>query len=272
MRKAIIYLILALLIISPFQQALAISTNYRYTGQELDSPSGMYNYGQRYYMPEVGKFNRPDPVLNNLHDPQKLKQQTDQDLEQFLSNPQNLNSYSYVQNNPVVYTDPLGEAKVYIRERGVQNSKSKDTKEILGHTMIEVDGTYYGFAPTNKPTDDIQELIASDFKEEYKNQKWNVVDIGQDYDEAIINEFNQLKEQGQNIEGGEYNLLMNNCTQKADKILKKVGVFLKLSATPLTPSQLLRKFKTINVIDSLIKLFNKDYNILVKDIWTEIIN
>src|SRR3989339_239306 len=92
MRKLIISIILALLTISSFQTVLAQTTNYRYTGQELDPSSGLYYYGQRYYQPEVGRFTQPDPVLKNLNDPQAL------------------NEYGYVQNNPVKYVDPEGES------------------------------------------------------------------------------------------------------------------------------------------------------------------
>jgi len=108
MRKAFFLIIISSLIILPFGNALAVGTNYRYTGQELD-PIGLYYYGQRYYDPLTGRFTQPDPLANYLTDPQKLKQTTGQDLQQFLANPQNLNPYSYVQNNPVRYVDPKGE-------------------------------------------------------------------------------------------------------------------------------------------------------------------
>jgi len=109
MRKALISIILVLLVFLPLAGVLAQTTNYRYTGQELDPSSGLYYYGQRYYQPEVGRFTQPDPVLKNLNDPRALKQQTGQDLEQLLANPQALNEYSYVQNNPVKYIDEEGE-------------------------------------------------------------------------------------------------------------------------------------------------------------------
>ena len=109
MRKALISIILLLFAFFPLAGVLAQTTNYRYTGQELDPSSGLYYYGQRYYQPEVGRFTQPDPVLKNLNDPRALKQQTGQDLEQLLSNPQALNEYSYVQNNPVKYIDEEGE-------------------------------------------------------------------------------------------------------------------------------------------------------------------
>jgi len=109
MRKLIVYLLLALFITTPLANVLAQGTNYRYTGQEMDPSSNLYYYGQRYYQPEVSRFTQPDPVSKYLTNPQKLKQATGQDLQKFLENPQALNEYSYVQNNPIRYTDPTGE-------------------------------------------------------------------------------------------------------------------------------------------------------------------
>jgi RHS repeat-associated protein len=65
------------------------TTPYLYTGQELDD-TGLYNYKARLYSAELGRFISPDPVIANAY------------------NPQGLNPYSYVNNNPVMYTDPSG--------------------------------------------------------------------------------------------------------------------------------------------------------------------
>jgi RHS repeat-associated protein len=59
-----------------------------YTGQQLDN-TGIYYYGARYYDPELRRFISPDPIMDPY-------------------NPQNLNRYSYVLNNPYRYTDPTG--------------------------------------------------------------------------------------------------------------------------------------------------------------------
>src|SRR3989344_387444 len=109
MRKTLILGLLALFIIIPISDALAYGTDYRYTGQQRDANSNLYYYGQRYYQPEVGRFTQPDPVSKYLINPQKLKQATGQDLQEFLENPQALIEYGYVQNNPIKYTDPDGE-------------------------------------------------------------------------------------------------------------------------------------------------------------------
>jgi RHS repeat-associated protein len=63
--------------------------SYAYTGKEKDS-SGLYYYGARYYDPEIGRF-----ISRDFY-PGKP------------SNPQTLNRYTYVLNNPLKYRDPDG--------------------------------------------------------------------------------------------------------------------------------------------------------------------
>jgi RHS repeat-associated protein len=61
--------------------------NYKYNGKELQQESGMYDYGARFYMPDIGRFGAHDP-LSEL---------------QFAYSP-----YNYVYGNPIRFTDPTG--------------------------------------------------------------------------------------------------------------------------------------------------------------------
>ncbi|MEK7672304.1 MAG: RHS repeat-associated core domain-containing protein [Patescibacteria group bacterium] len=65
--------------------------NYKFTGKELDADTGLYYYSARYYNPQLGRFISQDPWEGDLNDPQSL------------------NKYSYVRNNPLKYIDPTGE-------------------------------------------------------------------------------------------------------------------------------------------------------------------
>ena len=65
----------------------------KFNGKPLDSTTGLYYYGARYYDPELGRWITPD---STIEDP---------------FNPQTLNRYSYVSNNPLKYTDPTGLKK-----------------------------------------------------------------------------------------------------------------------------------------------------------------
>ncbi|MHB8484035.1 MAG: RHS repeat-associated core domain-containing protein [Nitrospiria bacterium] len=68
----------------------AINTAYKYTGQYFDSETRLYFYGARYYDPALGRFISADTIVGNPSDPQSL------------------NRYSYVRNNPIINTDPTG--------------------------------------------------------------------------------------------------------------------------------------------------------------------
>jgi RHS repeat-associated protein len=63
---------------------------HRFTGQELDSTTQLYDYGARYYNPALGRFLSPDSIVPDSR------------------NPQSLNRYSYVRNNPLSRIDPTG--------------------------------------------------------------------------------------------------------------------------------------------------------------------
>jgi len=67
-----------------------LNVKHKFTGQELDSESGLYYYGARYYDPEIGRFISPDSIVPDF------------------SNPQSLNRYSYALNNPVIIRDADG--------------------------------------------------------------------------------------------------------------------------------------------------------------------
>ena len=68
----------------------SIPTARRFTGQRWEGGVGLYDYNARWYDPALGRFVQPDTIVP---DP---------------GNPQDLNRYSYVRNNPVRYIDPTG--------------------------------------------------------------------------------------------------------------------------------------------------------------------
>src|SRR3989344_8094238 len=72
------------------------NSRYTYTGKETDS-TGLSYYGARYYSADVLRgFTQCDSIKPNIY------------------NPQALNCYSYVLNNPYKYTDPNGEEAFYV--------------------------------------------------------------------------------------------------------------------------------------------------------------
>ena len=110
MKKLILTLICLKFLFFANYQAFAATTNYRFTGQEIDNEVNLYNYKARNYSPSTGKFIQQDPVLKDSSlDSFFLNNASQEELNEFLSDPQRLNVYSYTRNNPVRYTDPTGE-------------------------------------------------------------------------------------------------------------------------------------------------------------------
>lgn len=64
--------------------------DYKFTGKEKDDETGLYYYDARYYNSGIGRFISRDTWQGKLE------------------NPQSLNRYSYVTNNPLKYVDPSG--------------------------------------------------------------------------------------------------------------------------------------------------------------------
>ncbi len=73
----------------------SLNTDRKFTGQTEDEAAGLYWYASRAYDPTIGRFCSPDTIVPAP------------------GNPQSLNRYSYVYNNPLKYTDPTGHSAGY---------------------------------------------------------------------------------------------------------------------------------------------------------------
>jgi RHS repeat-associated protein len=78
------------------------SMHYKFTGKERDAESGLDYFGTRYYGSSMGRFMSPDDGADAVMGvPVPFAD---------LSNPQSLNLYSYVDNNPLTRRDYDGHA------------------------------------------------------------------------------------------------------------------------------------------------------------------
>jgi RHS repeat-associated protein len=69
-----------------------VANPWRYVGQYLDTETGMYHMGARYYDPTIARFTQQDPQAGQL------------------ARPLTLNRYLYANDNPVNSCDPTGES------------------------------------------------------------------------------------------------------------------------------------------------------------------
>ncbi len=103
-------------------------SRFTYTGKEKDD-SGLYYYGARYYDADSGRFLQPDPISGSL------------------GNPQSLNKYVYVLNNPLKYTDPSGMAET------IHTMTSGEISEKLADPFDFLDSVVYGTSDTTYAID-----------------------------------------------------------------------------------------------------------------------
>jgi RHS repeat-associated protein len=88
-----------------------VHQHHKFTGKERDTESGLDNFGARYNASSMGRFMTPDPMGGHQEDPQTL------------------NRYSYVRNNPLSLTDPTG-LDFYL---SCQNASSTCSSQTVGY-------------------------------------------------------------------------------------------------------------------------------------------
>jgi RHS repeat-associated protein len=97
--------------------SLEAPTERHFTGKERDSESGNDYFTARYYGSSMGRFLSPDDVIIT---PERL------------TNPQQLNLYAYVANNPLRYIDPTGEILQCVGNADSQKQCFSDLQQIAG--------------------------------------------------------------------------------------------------------------------------------------------
>jgi RHS repeat-associated protein len=94
----------------------AMDTDKLFTGQQREvSPPwgtelGLYDYGARFYSALMGRFLSPDPLVAKPGDPQML------------------NRYAYVRNNPLIFVDPSGIYAMFVCGMG-QSCETSDVDD-----------------------------------------------------------------------------------------------------------------------------------------------
>jgi len=87
-----------------FEQNETVANPWQYASGYLDSTTGLYHFGARYYDPTLGRWTQEDPIPGQL------------------SNPDSLNPYLYVNDSPVNGTDPSGKYNITGCEQALFNT------------------------------------------------------------------------------------------------------------------------------------------------------
>jgi RHS repeat-associated protein len=91
--------------------------HYKFTGKERDAESSLDNFGKRYDASSLGRFMTTDPVVITT---------------ERLTNPQQLNLYAYVANNPLRFIDPTGEILQCVGTTDQQKQCFAELQQIAG--------------------------------------------------------------------------------------------------------------------------------------------
>lgn len=117
-------------------QATACPPNYRFTGYEYDSETGLNYAFARYYSSRLGRFLSTDPLGGSI------------------GSLQSHNAYTYAVNNPLNLSDPSGTCPKYAKQDSGCSSNGgpcygclfDNTNTILGYTIFDaiegLPGTY----------------------------------------------------------------------------------------------------------------------------------
>ena len=101
--------------------------NYKFTGKERDSESGLDNFGARYYGSTTGRFMSPDWALRPVAVPYAT-----------VGDPQTLNLYTYAENSPLNRIDADGHED---QPQSSSNSGPNDASGRHAPTMCETGTT-----------------------------------------------------------------------------------------------------------------------------------
>jgi RHS repeat-associated protein len=211
----------------------AVAQNYKFTGKERDSESGLDYFGRRQYGSAMARWVTPDRV--NITE------------DRLLSPTSTLNKYIYGGNNPLEYVDPDGEDITVFYDQGGPAGHAV----LLAYDQQSGNSAVQSFGPANHDAlSRVEELFSIPVpgKDNYGFEDVaSADDLRQKYASFTIQTSpEETQEAIQFIRthpGGDYVTYWNNCTTTCSRILRKIGL---PAGHPLAPVDLFENLRHPN--------------------------
>ncbi|MFA5127231.1 MAG: LamG-like jellyroll fold domain-containing protein [Patescibacteria group bacterium] len=224
-------------------------SDYKFSGKEVDEESALQYFGARYNDNQLGRFITIDPLLLDLEDSENYNKQI---LELFID-PQQLNSYSYARNNPIIYTDPSGQyvetaldlISLALSYYDYQHKKSTWNMVFLGLDIVGVAAPlpslglakngyrtykiadyFHGIAKNVDDVINLGELFVKNANFKFTQRAWSAGEAGNDVASLVGHYYKHGAEVGaKNVD--EYYSMANSLINSADNttVFKLDGVY-----------------------------------------------
>jgi len=117
-------------------------TPYLFTSKELDSETGLYYFGARYYDPRTSVWQSPDPILASYLPMGDAARQQQLRGQGGVFYPININLYRYGRLNPLSIIDPDGNEDIVV----VPDSAKSENARMESKALAYSNGTLNSFA------------------------------------------------------------------------------------------------------------------------------
>jgi RHS repeat-associated protein len=117
------------------QEENSLEIAFKFTAKELDSETGLYYFGARYYDPRTSVWASADPILDKYLPTGNRDKDAQLPGMGGIFNPLNLAMYTYGHQNPVKFTDPDGNS-----------TWPTKSSELVGTANLPNNGGYFGYS------------------------------------------------------------------------------------------------------------------------------
>jgi len=189
----------------------AYSNRFMFTGREWIAEVGLYDYRNRVYSADLGRFIQTDPIRFDAGD---------------------VNLYRYVSNNPINFVDPLG------LETAVQIGMGTGaTRNPFGHSAVATSGQgVHSFGTGTDQGSSFSDYMNS--QAAYRDSMVYVLPTTPEQEKAINDYLNGLTDKLPKVPGKDSG---DNCASRTSEALKKAGLDVGENGTPAELQRALEK-------------------------------